>query len=774
MEKKDLKKRLKQYGSMAAALTATQAANATIIYTDEAPDFNGGVGSQYFLDLNNDATDDFRIWHNGSSNLYISPLTSQNNVLGSGGATFAYPFALSSGAIISSGAGTFFNNGYAGGFQSLNYGSCSFGNWCGVTDRYIGLQFNVGGNTHYGWVRLDVDFAGNVWTVKDYAYEDIVGNSIAAGAMGTPGSASPSTGIIGVDVADNGNGQDLDVTFTASADETTVSEYRIMAVKSANAGTFNLAAADVVPVADYTAVTPNASPTYNQILAAGATDVDGDPIVNAQPYRLFILNVADGVNATTNSLSQASADVTLHVQNDSAINIVASDVNNNVNGSDLQVDFDAAPSEAGITEYRIIAVKDINAGTFDIPAAEALPATAYATTTPNGGPYSVNLGAATTDSDGDPIINAQAYTIFVYSLFDGTVATLANMNSSAATITLNNQLDAPTNVVGTDIADNSDASDVEVTWDGLANETGLQEYRVFIVKSANAGTFDYTAANAAVAGMYGVVNPTGSPSYSLNLVSFQNDVDGDPIMIGVDYVAFVMSKDNGTPGTIGDLSAGSAVFSLTTPADVALNVLGQDAGNNQNGTDARLDFNAAADETTVLEYRSIVVKTAAAGSFDLAAAQALPSTAYKVVTPTGAPNYAEALDATTTDSDGDPIADNVDYTAFVMSVQNGSTSNEDNLSAPSASFMLTTALSLEEGGLDGVTSFFSNGQLVIDAGSNQELSFTLFDLSGKIILDDQLNPNVNKFVVNQLSTGLYLVRLSDGKGNTFTQKIVLQ
>lgn len=772
MEKKDLKKKLKQYGSMAAAITAAQTVNANIIYTDEVPDFSGSIGSQYFLDLNNDGTDDFRIWHNGSLNLYLSPLSGSNEALGSGGATYAYPFALSSGAMISSGAGAFFDNGYAGGYQSLNYGSCSFGNWCNVTDRYIGLRFSIGGNIHYGWVRLDVNFSGSVWSVKDYAYEDVAGNGIPAGAMSAPGVASPSSGIIAADVADNGNGMDLDVMFNAAMDETTVSEYRIMAVKSANAASFNLAAADVVPMADYTAITPNASPTYNQVLAAGATDVDGDPIVNAQPYRLFILNVADGVNATTNSLSQASADVTLHVQNDSAINIVGSDVNNNVNGSDLQVNFDAAPSESGISEYRVIAVKDINAGVFDIPAAEALPTTAYATATPNGGPYSVNLGATTTDSDGDPIVNAQAYTLFVYSLYDGTVATQANMNSSAATVTLNNQLDAPTNVIGSDIADNSNASDVQVTWDGLANETGLQEYRVFIVKAANAGSFDYTTANMAVAGMYGLVNPSGSSNYSLNLVSFQNDVDGDPIMVGVNYVAFVMSKDNGTPGTIGDLSAGSPTFMLTTIADVATNLVGVDIDNNQNGMDIRVEFDAAGNESTVMEYRAVIVKTSAAGSFNLATAQALSASAYHVINPTGASNYAEVLSASLTDSDGDPIADNVPYTAFIWSVQNGTTSNVDNLSTGSASFTLTNALAINEDELQDVNSYFANGKLVIDAGQNAKLSFKLFDLSGKMIVNDQLNKGVNSYDIQSISTGVYLVRLSDKNGKTYTQKIV--
>ncbi len=176
-----LSKRMVQYGALSVVMAGAADVNGQIVYTDEVPDFAGGIGGQYFLDLNNDATNDFRIHHNGSSNLYVSPLTANNNVLGSGGATFAYPFALSAGATISSGAGTFFNNGFSGGFQSLNYGSCSFGNWCNVTDRYLGLEFDFGGNTYYGWARLDVSFNGSSWTIKDYAYESTSGMAIIAG-----------------------------------------------------------------------------------------------------------------------------------------------------------------------------------------------------------------------------------------------------------------------------------------------------------------------------------------------------------------------------------------------------------------------------------------------------------------------------------------------------------------------------------------------------------------------------------------------------------------
>lgn len=184
---KKLSKQLAKYSALTVAIGGIADANGQINYTDVQPDFAGGIGSEFFLDLDNNGTNDFRIFNDSSNNLLIEPLAASNQFLGSGSSSsYAYPYALSNGAPISaSAAGSWFNNGYSMGQASLNYGSssstCSFGNWCDVTDRYLPLRFDVGGNTHYGWARLDVDAIGNVWSVKDYAYNETADEVILAG-----------------------------------------------------------------------------------------------------------------------------------------------------------------------------------------------------------------------------------------------------------------------------------------------------------------------------------------------------------------------------------------------------------------------------------------------------------------------------------------------------------------------------------------------------------------------------------------------------------------
>lgn len=178
---KNFSKKLLKYGALSAAIAGVADVNGQIVYTDIA-DFTGGGAVDYNLDLNNDMTSDFLI--DASSNnssvfaVFLRSSTSGNSFLGSQPG-YTYPFAMNSGDTISSGQTGWYDVG------TLNYVSCYNGagssNWCGVTDKFLGLRFNVGGNTHYGWARLDVSASGDSFTIKDYAYNSTPGAAINAG-----------------------------------------------------------------------------------------------------------------------------------------------------------------------------------------------------------------------------------------------------------------------------------------------------------------------------------------------------------------------------------------------------------------------------------------------------------------------------------------------------------------------------------------------------------------------------------------------------------------
>lgn len=188
---KNLAKKLAQYGAMVTAIGTVAESNGQVIYTDIA-DFQGDNNATLNIDLNNDTIIDFSInggFVNTSFEQILVDPEGSNAVYGDiGQYGFYYPFALNSGDNIGN------NSSWRGsGGQILRYkysasaSICAYdSNWCpagDVVDKFLGLRFEVGGNTHYGWVRLDVLGTGaDDWVVKDFAFEATPNTPITAGA----------------------------------------------------------------------------------------------------------------------------------------------------------------------------------------------------------------------------------------------------------------------------------------------------------------------------------------------------------------------------------------------------------------------------------------------------------------------------------------------------------------------------------------------------------------------------------------------------------------
>jgi hypothetical protein len=109
--------------------------------------------------------------------------------------TSGFASALKAGAKIQKGD-RFTNNAEvwmaAASWLSSTNSTRWFGPWAnkgkGVTNRYLGLKFRLGGAFHFGWARLTVGRAerGFTATLTGYAYETIPGKAIIAGATKEP------------------------------------------------------------------------------------------------------------------------------------------------------------------------------------------------------------------------------------------------------------------------------------------------------------------------------------------------------------------------------------------------------------------------------------------------------------------------------------------------------------------------------------------------------------------------------------------------------------
>ena len=185
-----LTKKITGYSSLAASLLAiSNLASAQIVYTDVNPDVtDSGNGAAYDLDLNNDATVDFRIsiTSNGAAAKLAAEAIGDNAIAGTYSDPYIYPSALAPGDMI--GESKTWNSNIGGmTMASSGYFSGAYGEWFGATDKYLGLRIKVGTNEHYGWVRMDVTTDGKTFTIKDYAFESTPAVSIAAGDAGSIG-----------------------------------------------------------------------------------------------------------------------------------------------------------------------------------------------------------------------------------------------------------------------------------------------------------------------------------------------------------------------------------------------------------------------------------------------------------------------------------------------------------------------------------------------------------------------------------------------------------
>jgi hypothetical protein len=180
-----------------SVLALTERSEAKIVYTPTHIRINSN--GSYNLDLNHDGITDFIIQDVFSQSKgecprgenrfdYLAETPAQGN-----GVVLAahYAAALLRGVEIGP------NQNFVSGEEDMadvvwrfveRGGQCFLlremnGSWVNVSSRYLGVEFQIKGKTHFGWARLSVQ-VGYVYinaTLTGYAYETIAGKSIKAG-----------------------------------------------------------------------------------------------------------------------------------------------------------------------------------------------------------------------------------------------------------------------------------------------------------------------------------------------------------------------------------------------------------------------------------------------------------------------------------------------------------------------------------------------------------------------------------------------------------------
>lgn len=141
------------------------------------------------IDLNSDGVDDFEltsIWMNIGVDVTISSLENNRLIAAENGYD---ALAITAGNLIYENPPTggqwierpAYFNGY---YLDQNYGQFY------STSAFVGIELQIGENTHYGWVQFDNPLPIYGGYVTGFAYETVPNTSITAGAIPEPGSVA--------------------------------------------------------------------------------------------------------------------------------------------------------------------------------------------------------------------------------------------------------------------------------------------------------------------------------------------------------------------------------------------------------------------------------------------------------------------------------------------------------------------------------------------------------------------------------------------------------
>jgi hypothetical protein len=155
------------------------------------------------IDINQDGTPDYLIGTGGAqstSGFYIYGLQQANKVWGASPFDSQWAVALTAGEVIGDDGHpshdwfepTYHPGGAVGGpIFTASVGDLGpLGFYTGVESAYCGLQMEVNGETHYGWVRVGSPIGLNGGWVYDSVFNNNPGESLLAGAGMVP---EPST-----------------------------------------------------------------------------------------------------------------------------------------------------------------------------------------------------------------------------------------------------------------------------------------------------------------------------------------------------------------------------------------------------------------------------------------------------------------------------------------------------------------------------------------------------------------------------------------------------
>lgn len=563
-------------------------------------------------------------------------------------------------------------------------------------------------DTDGAYIQSGVSYTAFVLTVGRSGTVNTLERSSNTVTLNTTRTLLQVTNLSVYDVSDYGDARDIEVEFNRLSDETYLLEYRAIVVRASEANSFNLTNAMELPSSNYTVISKRGT-NIRQVLNFQARDHQGRFIETGTAYRVFILAVGSPGSGYGSSLSRQSSEIRLATNPEEirVTGVEVRDAGDYGDGRDLEVSFSIPRNESRVSEYRVMVVPTNEVGNFNLSRANNLTSNQYTVVGKTGANIRTTLPSFASDVNGRQIESNRSYRVFVLSYGGAANSYYNSLSYSSITVTLtdNYKVVPVTNLQVSDVSNFSDGRDLQVSFNRISDETMIQEYRIMVVKAAQANAFTLAIANNVSSSHYTQVAKTGS-NITRTMSATSTDVYGDLIREGVDYRVFVLSVSAGGNSS-NSLSSASDTIRLTnnTVVDTVSNVVAEDIANAGDGSDMQVKFDKLPNESTLIEYRIMVVKSDQANSFNLSQANNVNSNHYTRVTKTGS-NITQRLSSLARDVHGNLIRPSEPYKVFVLAVSNVS-SDRNTLSQPS------TEITLSNPGVDVAT-----GITVFDIGNS--------------------------------------------------------
>jgi|GEM_PF-1881735 hypothetical protein len=329
--KKHYEDKIKLFTALAGSLSIFSVNTAeaqTIVVRDINPDTMVDAANPiYDLDIDNDGSVDFEISRISSTNnygttfFYFKGTGHIGYYMPSAGTSNTHTFVSQNGsdwyvAKLNVGDTTTFTSEYNdnlytrlfdvsgtdGGTPTL---TDDYQWTAGTTDKYVGVQFTIGNQVHFGWVQLSVAADYSTITVEKVAYESSPRALMKAGATV---SANAAASVTIDDHGNNADASDIRVTIAKAANEANITTYRAYVVPIAQINSATLDVLQTTAVGNYQDIAKTGSNIITN-LSATLKDIYGNDIVEGTAYKVIIESVGD--SSTGDALSIPSNTVTL-------------------------------------------------------------------------------------------------------------------------------------------------------------------------------------------------------------------------------------------------------------------------------------------------------------------------------------------------------------------------------------------------------------------------------------------------------------------------------